>query len=62
MVDPPKNDEPGREPGCHRKLAAIEYELLSFVSKVTGSMFWWAEQKRWKIAEQIEQLKLEAQR
>lgn len=51
----PRNDEPRSEPGRHQRLAA-EYELLSFVSNLTGAVFWWAEQKRWHLADQLEEL------
>jgi hypothetical protein len=50
------NDEPRREPGRHQKLAIIQYGLLSLVSNVTGALFWWSEQRRWKIADQLEHL------
>ena len=50
-MDVPKKDEPRREPGRHQKLATIEYGLFSFLSNVTGSVFWWAEQKRWQLAD-----------
>jgi hypothetical protein len=50
----PKNDERRRAPARHQKLAA-EYLLLSFLSNLSGSVFWWAEQRRWKLADQIEQ-------
>jgi hypothetical protein len=53
-MDWPKNDEPRREPGRHQKLAA-EYQLLSILSNLTGSVFWWAEQKRWRLADQLEE-------
>jgi hypothetical protein len=49
-----RNDEPRHEAGRHQKLS-IWYGLFSFLSNVTGSVFWWAEQKRWKLADQIEQ-------
>ena len=54
-MDVPNNDEPRREPGRHQKLA-IEYVLFAFLSNLTGSVFWWAEQKKWKLADQIEEL------
>jgi len=55
MTARPPNDEPRREPGHHQKLAA-KYQLLSILSNVTGSVFWWAEQKRWRLADQLEEL------
>jgi len=59
LKHPLRNDEPRREPGPHQKLASIEYELFSFVSNVTGSLFWWAEQKRWHLADQLQELELQ---
>ena len=55
-MDVPKNDEPRREPGRHHQNLTIQYVLFSFLSNVTGSLFWWAEQKRWRLADQIEEL------
>jgi len=54
-MDVPAKSEPRREPGHHhQKLATIEYKLFSFLSNITGSVFWWSEQKRWRLADQIE--------
>jgi hypothetical protein len=55
----PRSDEPRREPGRHHhhKLA-IEYRLYSFLSNLTGGVFWWAEQKKWKVADQLEEQEL----
>jgi len=58
-MDVPKNDEPRREPGRHLKQLAIEYGLFSLLSNLTGSIFWWAEQKKWKLADQLEELELQ---
>jgi hypothetical protein len=53
---PPRNDERRREPARHhQKLAAIEYRFLSLLSNLTGAVFWWLEQKKWRLADQIEQ-------
>jgi hypothetical protein len=58
-MDVPRNDEPRREPGRHhQKLAIVEYRLFSLLSNLTGEVFWWSEQKRWKLADQIEQQEL----
>jgi hypothetical protein len=55
----PRNDEPRREPGRHhQKLAIVGYGLFTFLSNVTGAVFWWAEQKKWRLADQIEQQEL----
>jgi hypothetical protein len=63
MKDRPRNDKPRFAPGHRRKLlATVEYELFSFLSKLTGAVFWWSEQRRWRIADQLEQLKIELQR
>ena len=51
----PRNDADQREPAHHRKQKlAIEKRLFAFLSNLTGSVFWWAEQKKWKLADQIE--------
>jgi hypothetical protein len=55
-MDNPKNDEPRLEPGIHQKLASAQYAVLSILSKITGSVFWWAEQKRWRLADQLDEL------
>ena len=52
-MDIPKNDEPRREPGRHQKLAA-EYKLLSLIANLFGSIFWWAECRRWRVADELE--------
>jgi hypothetical protein len=55
-MDVLRNDEPRRETVRHQqKLATIENKLFSFLSNITGSVFWWSEQKRWRLADQIEQ-------
>jgi hypothetical protein len=59
-MDVPRKDEPRLEAGRHQKLS-IEYGLFSFLSNVTGSVFWWAEQKRWQLADEIEREKWELQ-
>jgi hypothetical protein len=53
----PKKDEPRRgEPGRHRHpQASIEYRLFSFLSNLIGAIFWWAEQRRWQIADRLEE-------
>jgi hypothetical protein len=53
----PEKDAPRRgEPGRHRKLlATLGYGLFTVMSMVTGSVFWWSEQKRWRIADKLEQ-------
>jgi hypothetical protein len=56
----PKNDEPRREPGRHQKLAA-EYKLLSLIANLFGSIFWWAECRRWRVADELAD-ELEVQR
>jgi hypothetical protein len=54
---PPKNDERRGEPARHRqKLAAIEYRFLSLLSNLSGAVFWFFEQRKWRLADQIEQL------
>jgi hypothetical protein len=55
-MDIPKNDERRLEPARHHQKLAIEYVLFAFLSNLTGSVFWWAEQKNWKLADQIEEL------
>jgi hypothetical protein len=58
-MDVPRNDEPRREPGRHQnQKLAIEYRLFEFLSNLTGAVFWWAEQKKWKLADQIEEQEL----
>jgi hypothetical protein len=55
-MDVPRNDEPRLEPGLHRnQKLVIQYGLVAFLSNVTGSVFWWLEQKKWRLADQIEQ-------
>ena len=55
MTEPPEKKE-RRGEAARQKLAQLSYGLFSFVSNLTGSVFWWAEQKKWKLADQIEQL------
>jgi len=52
-MDVPKNDEPRPEPGRHQMLSA-EYQLLSLVANFFGNIFWWAEQRRWQVADELE--------
>ena len=49
-----RNDEPRREPGIHQKFASAEYAVLSLIANFFGSIFWWSEQRRWRIADQLE--------
>jgi hypothetical protein len=46
---------PGSRRGRRKLLVAIKYGLFSFVSKPTGAVFWWSEQRKWKLADEIEQ-------
>jgi hypothetical protein len=48
-----------REQALHQKLAG-QYVILCLIASFFGSVFWWAEQRRWKIADRLEDL--EAQR
>ena len=54
-MDVPAKSEPRREPGHHHQKLTIQFGLFSLFSNITGSVFWWSEQKRWKLADQIEQ-------
>jgi hypothetical protein len=54
-MDWPKNDEPRREPGRHQKLATAESAVLSLIANLFGSIFWWAEQRRWQVADQLDE-------
>ena len=54
-MDGPRNDERRFQPGRHHQNLTIQFGLFSLLSNVTGSVFWWAEQKKWKLADQIEQ-------
>jgi hypothetical protein len=56
-MDGPRKSEPRRHPGRHHQNLTIQFGLFSFLSNVTGSVFWWAEQKKWKLADQLEELK-----
>jgi len=53
---PPRNDEPRPEPGRHHQKLAAKYQLLSLIANLFGSIFWWAEQRRWQLADQLEGL------
>jgi len=54
-----QNDEPWREPGRHQKLATAEYAVLSLIANLFGSIFWWSEERRWRIKDQLEALELQ---
>ena len=54
----PKSDAPRVGPGRHQKLATAGYKMLSILSNITGSVFWWAEQKRWQLADRLERLEV----
>jgi hypothetical protein len=54
----PPNDEPRREPG-YRPKRTIEHGLFSLLSNTAGAIFWWAEQRRWQIADRLEELELQ---
>jgi hypothetical protein len=49
----PRRGEPG-----HRQKLTILYGVLSFLSNTAGAVFWFAEQRRWKIADLLEELEL----
>jgi hypothetical protein len=55
-METPEKTKPRPGPGL-RKLAR-EYLLLSWLSNFTGGVFWWSEQRRWRIADQLEELEL----
>ena len=52
--------KPRRETGLHQRLAA-EYALLSLLANLFGSIFWAVEQRRWKIADELERAQWEAE-
>jgi hypothetical protein len=52
-----KNDEPRLEPGRHHHKLAAEYKLLSLIANLFGSIFWWAEKRRWQVADQLEAMR-----
>jgi hypothetical protein len=54
-MDVPAKSEPRREPEHHHQKLTIQFGLFSLLSNITGSVFWWSKQKRWKLADQIEQ-------
>ena len=60
-MEVPKNDERRVAPARRQKLASAEYAALSLIANVFGSVFWVVEQKRWQLADELEQLE-EAQR
>jgi hypothetical protein len=43
-------------PGPGLRKLARSYAFLSAVSNLAGAIFWWAEQKRWQLADQLEEL------
>jgi len=50
------------QPGPELQILAIQYELLSVLSNLSGSLFWAVEQKRWRVADKIEELEEPVQR
>jgi hypothetical protein len=59
---PPRNDERRVSPARHQKLLSAKYRALSLVANIFGSVFWVVEQRRWKIADQLENLETGARR
>jgi hypothetical protein len=41
-------------PGWNRGAISRSLRFVAFLSNVTGAIFWWAEQRKWKLADQIE--------
>jgi hypothetical protein len=52
---PTRNDERRESPARHQRLSA-EYRLLSIIANIPGSLFWWAEQKQSRLADELEEL------
>jgi hypothetical protein len=40
--------------GARLRRIAREYALLSFFANLTGEIFWWFEQRRWRLADRLE--------
>jgi len=41
------------EPARNERLAAKD-AVLSLIANLFGSIFWWAEQRRWQVADELE--------
>jgi hypothetical protein len=46
-------EKPRRETGLHERLM-LQYALFSLTANLFGSIFWWAEQRRWQVADQLD--------
>jgi hypothetical protein len=59
-VKVPKNAKPrSGEPRQRNRQLAIQYRLFAFLSNIMGSVFWWAEQRKWQIADRLEDLEVQ---
>ena len=49
-----EKEKPQPRPGL--QILTRRYAILTWIADFFGSVFWWAEQRRWKIADQLEDL------
>ena len=55
MKSPPKRRAPGAGEQTGRKLILrTYYDALSILANVSGAIFWFVEQRRWKVADRID--------
>jgi len=61
MTSPPKNapGELGSKTGRRRLIAQTYYGALSAVANVFGAVFWFVEQRRWRVADWLDNEDLE---
>jgi hypothetical protein len=56
-METPEKTKPRPGPGL-RKLIRW-YAFLSVVSNLSGEIFWWSEQRRWAIADKLDELEVQ---
>jgi hypothetical protein len=55
MTSPPKKSPGALGSNTGRKLiAVIKYGALTFIANFFGAVFWSAERRRWKLADQLD--------
>jgi hypothetical protein len=59
-MNAPAKKAPGAGKQAGRELiAVIEYRVLTVIANVFGAIFWFAEQRRWLLADRIENEELQ---
>ena len=56
MNSPPQRKAPGElgSKAGRKLIQKIQYAALTLVANIFGTVFWFAEQRRWRVADQLD--------